>query len=505
MTNKNETDKQGAKPTLKKTFNRFWAAFLFLLILAVFCAWLYIRITPKIYKASAEVFNSPNGEKAKAIQNIADASKTITSEVALYQAVEQLGLYAEVFSKSNFKKSSLYKNAPIEIKTETISTLKATENIPFNFNDYLVEINGKGYPYNKWVKTPYGELMFSRNMLVSRIKSEHYYFSLFPAKEAISALSKKIIVIPSANDTNHLNISLTDENPIRAIAILNTIIKNYTERSIEAHNLLAVNTAKFINNQLELVEAELLTIEQKLKAHQAKEKGAFGELSKRYLEKVIQVDEKMGERSINLIIITQLQNYVESPENKGGINPSNAGIDDLNLTQTVKALYKKRASLQQAKTVAQSENKSSISTNSEVLQLKSQLKDRLQTLKDKFKKDIGMLSNRANSYSSMLNSLSETEKNVVYIQRQQQIKSNIYTFLLQQKEKTSISYITDGADRKITKQASALLAPISPNRPKIFLVAILIAIMGCIAYTKFKEIQGSRFFVSERDNDKKTK
>lgn len=489
VSNNGSREKSLTKMSVKKTFSRFWAVYLLLLLFAVVCAWLYIRIRPSVYRATAEVFYTPKSTNDKSSHPISEATKSISSNLSLYKVIEQLGLCTNVRSKDKLTEQLLYKDAPIAIKVKTLNDLKTFENIPFRFSNYLIDVGGKGYPFNKWVITPYGELMFLRNTLIRQNKEASYYFSLFSPNEVIRSLSKNITVMPADDNASHLNISLTDENRVRSIAILNAVINIFTGYSSDAHNVLAVNTAKFINNRLEMVEAELLMIEPKLKANQVGEHAASENLRRRYLEKINQTDKKMSELSVDLLVLDQLQLFAESTENESGLTPLNLGIDDLTLTQSVNSLYKTRASLLQLKTESPDENKASHVFEIQIIQSRNKIKNQLKLFRTKFATDIITLSARANGYSSLLDKMPETERNLVYIQRQHQIKTNVYTFLLKKKEKTSISYITDGADRKIMKPASASSAPTNTSSTKIFLIAILAAIMISLGYTKLKEIQ----------------
>ncbi|MGY3052000.1 uncharacterized protein involved in exopolysaccharide biosynthesis [Pedobacter sp. UYEF25] len=486
VTNKGSKVNSIPKLTVKQIFSRFWAIYAVLLILAIVCSWLYIRIKPSIYRATAEIFYTPKSKKGS--QPILEATKSITANLSLYAIVEQLSLCTEVYSIDKLAKRLLYRDAPIAIKVQTINTLKTFEHIPFRFSDYLIEIGGKGYPFNKWVMTPYGELMFLRNALIKQNNEQNYDFSLLSPKEVIESLSNNITVMPAAN-ASHLNISLTDKNPVRATAILNGVITAFTRHSSDAHNVLAVNTAKFINNQLEMVEAELLMIEPKLKANQIGKHAAPENLGREYLENVDQTDGKLSELSVDLLVLDRLKLFAESTENKGGLIPSNVGIEDSTLTQIVKSLYKTRANLLQLDTESPDKNKALGAFESQMIQSKQQLENHLKLLKTKFTADINTLSFRANGYSSLLDKMPEIERNLVYVKRQHQIKTNVYTFLLKQKEKTSISYVTDGADRKIIKPAAASSEPANANHIKIFLTAIIAAIVMGFGYTKFRALE----------------
>ena len=69
------------------------------------------------------------------------------------------------------------------------------------------------------------------------------------------------------------------------------------------------------------------------------------------------------------------------------------------------------------------------------------------------------------------------ERELLGISRQQAIKNNIYTFLLQKREETALSFASAVADSRIIDPAESGDIPVSPKRKFIYLGAILTAII----------------------------
>ena len=70
-------------------------------------------------------------------------------------------------------------------------------------------------------------------------------------------------------------------------------------------------------------------------------------------------------------------------------------------------------------------------------------------------------------YTSVLSAIPEKERELIEINREQGIKNGIYTFLLQKKEETALSYASTVSDSRIIDKAQ-LLNPVSPKKKIVY-------------------------------------
>jgi capsular exopolysaccharide synthesis family protein len=93
-----------------------------------------------------------------------------------------------------------------------------------------------------------------------------------------------------------------------------------------------------------------------------------------------------------------------------------------------------------------------------------------------------------NEYAAMLKTVPEKERELLSISRQQAIKNNIYTFLLQKREETALSFASAVADSRVIDQAESGNVPVSPKRNLIYLAAILCALVIGVGIIFIKDI-----------------
>jgi tyrosine-protein kinase Etk/Wzc len=477
----------------------YWPLFLALFVVSIVGAWLYLQITAPQYESTARILinehkgadeiksDDPMAANMSTKQTVDNEREVLVSDPIISKVVTDLGLYAQVYQHNMLSKVLLYADAPVKIAVQNPTALTPTDNIDFTGDAKSIKIDEVSYPYNTWTKTPYGMLRFTPGK--AKIESDvKYSFVLISPTKIIKSIAGGIKVSEANKLSTILNISLLDENPQRGEDILNTLMDVYNSATIDQRNRLAANTQQFIDQRLEATERELLGIESRLQKYRSN-KGAIdiGTQGKLYLENVSVNDQKVGEINMQLSVLNQVENYVKSRDLTGGIVPSTAGINDPGLSQMVKDIYELQLSAESLRKTTGENNPAMVAYRDQIDKIKPQILQNLRNQRASLSASRNNLSSTTNNYSSALQSMPETERNLVDINRQQQIKNGIYTFLLQKKEETALSYITNGSDSKIVSPATSSEFPVSPKRKMIYLAGLFGAGILGIGFVSIKE------------------
>ncbi|RZK21669.1 MAG: polysaccharide biosynthesis tyrosine autokinase [Pedobacter sp.] len=491
----------GARGLLIFRLLPYWPLFLSLFIVSIIGAWVYLQITPQLYSAEAKILiNERKGAEETSIQDpmsstlpkkksVDNEREVIVSSPIINQVVNDLSLYASVYKDSFLASRIMYEDSPVKIIVLDPNEIKPTKaKIGFSCTKYGITLDSKTYVYDKWHKTQHGTLMFLRNRKVTVAENTDFSFALTLPTKVASRIAGGVKVTEANKLSTILVVSILDENPKRAEDILNGILLVYNKNAIDQYNLLAANTQNFINSRLMTVEKELLDIENRLQKYKSNN-GAVdvGTQGKLYLENVSVNDQKIGEINMQLSVLNQVENYVRSKDLTGGIVPSTAGINDPGLTQMVKDIYELQLNAESLRKTTGENNPAMVAYNDQINKIKPQILQNLRNQRNSLSASRNNLSGTTSSYSSALQSMPETERNLVDITRQQQIKSGIYTFLLQKKEETALSYIANGSDSQIVSKAESSEFPVSPKRKMIYLAAIFGAGILGIAFVTLKD------------------
>ncbi|MEJ7556677.1 MAG: polysaccharide biosynthesis tyrosine autokinase [Pedobacter sp.] len=477
----------------------YWPLFLSLFVVSIVGAWLYLQVTAPLYQSNARILinehkgsdemktDEPMAATLSTKQTVDNEREVLVSKPIITKVVNNLGLYAQVFEEGFLSKKLLYNDAPVKIAVQNSMNLKSTDQIKFTGDASSISIDNVKYPYNQWTKTPYGMLRFSPG--AARIQPDvKYSFVLISPDKIVNSIAQNIKVSEANKLSTILDVAIMDENPQRGEDVLNTLMDVYSSEAIDQRNRLAANTQQFINQRLQSTEQELLEIESRLQKYRSS-KGAIdvGTQGKLYLENVSVNDQKVGEINMQLSVLNQVENYVKSRDLTGGIVPSTAGINDPGLSQMVKDIYELQLSSESLRKTTGENNPAMVSYRDQIEKIKPQILQNLRNQRASLSASRNNLSSTTNTYSSALSSMPETERNLVDINRQQQIKNGIYTFLLQKKEETALSYITNGSDSKIVSPASSSEFPVSPKRKMIYLASLFGAGILGLGFVTFKE------------------
>jgi tyrosine-protein kinase Etk/Wzc len=491
----------------------YWPLFLILFIVSLAAAWMYLQFTAPLYEANARILiNETKGtddsnskepmEDLKPKKTIDNEREVLTSSPIVTRVVVDLALYAPVFEKKGLSTISAYQSSPVLVVMKNPEKLKPADHVAFSYDKSGVKFEGKKYAVSKWINTPYGELMFMPNNRNKEGNEGEYSFSLVPLKKEAGTLSGRLKVTEANKLSTILNVALLDEDPARAEDILNDVLKVYNSFSIDENNRLAANTSEFINQRLASVQDELLSIESNLQQYRASS-GAVdvGTQGKLYLENVSNNDQKVGEINMQLSVLNQVEKYVRSKNLSGGIVPSTVGINDPGLTQMVKDIYQLQLNAEGLRKTTGENNPMYVSYTDQIDKIKPQILQNLENQRSSLTASRGNLSSTTNNYSSALQQMPETERKLVGINRQQQIKNGIYTFLLQKKEEMALSTIANGSGSKIVNPAEASEYPVSPKRKMIYLAALFGAAILGVGFVSAKEgLRRNIMFQSDIEN-----
>jgi uncharacterized protein involved in exopolysaccharide biosynthesis len=207
-----------------------------------------------------------------------------------------------------------------------------------------------------------------------------------------------------------------------------------------------------------------------------------------YLQTVATNDQKISDLNVQLAILDQVEKYVNSKGDLGGIVPSTLSGADPVLTDLLQKLSDLELQYTQTKKIVPENNPAVIAIKDGIDKLKPQI---LENIKSQRK---NLLAGRENmnatndQYSSMLKTIPKKERELLGISRQQAIKNNIYTYLLQKREETALSFASAVADSRIIDHAISNDVPVSPKKRLVYLAAILAALVLGVAIIYIKDI-----------------
>ena len=503
---KTEEKKENLSQVLVSKFLPYWPLFIIFSVLSVAGAYVYLHYATPIYEANATLIikDEKKGNEDSKLAGELDmlsSKKIVENEIEVIKSrklmddvVKAFHLYTPVYEQGKVKAVSAYILSPICIEAKNPDSVKQFDRVDFSYNknDSTVILNNKyRCVLNEFVSTPYGDLKFIPNKYYRPMpvpSNKQLFFAMRDPKDVAMALLPGLVVAPSSKLSTVVNLSYRDEIPVRAEDILNGLINAYEQSAILDKNSLARNTLKFVEERLNLVSADLTAIEQKVQQYKSGQSAVdISTQGQLYLQNVSANDQKLSDVNMQLSVLDEVEKFVTAKDNKGGIVPSTLGVSDPMLSNLMDKLYGSELEYEKLKTTVGENNPKLVALSDQINKIRPNILTNLQSQRQSLVATKQNLNNTNGSYNSILQAVPQKERQLLDISREQNIKSNIYSFLLQKKEESALSYASTVSNSRVVDNAQAGSNPVSPNKKLIYLIGIVASAVLWIAVITLKE------------------
>ncbi len=487
MGSNNLIDSKDIKKGLS-TISKNWHWFLIFIGLGVIIGSAYLYNATKFYGATAELLIKPQKDPFKDAlseslpsaprkEDIANEVKIIKSTKLIDETINKLNLDVGYYIEGRIKTGEVYKGTPFTVVGKL--TDKKLYNTPFeikilNQESYIVEVNTDEYKFKR--KSKFGvpvindkfsfivnsdSTIITRNTNISNIP---YIFKFKNHDELIKKYQNALTIEKDQNATV-IKISLEDEVEDKAIDFLNTLVNNYIENSIEVQKTVNENTVRFIDAQLADVENQLNNVESNLESFQKSRTTLnLGEESGMLFQRVVDFDSEKARMNIQLKSVDMMYDYLTNSTGENmAISPSVlAEANDPGLQGAFDELYalqQKRSNLLFSNTES---SKSVVESDAMISRSKQKISGIVLNIRKNLVNKINSISSQIGSYNSALRQMPSTQRGIVNINRNVEIYSEIYKFLLETRAQTIIAKASIVADKIILESAygNGLLHPL---------------------------------------------
>ena len=483
-------------------YSPYWPLFLIFIVIAGAGAWAYLSFTTPLYESTARILikdEKKGTEASKALESLdmLSTKKIIENEMEVIQSrslltdvVNELNLYASISQKKRIGSKDLYNTIPLRVRAENPDQLLGSKSIALRIDTVAqkVSLDGTQYPLGSWVNTPYGRLEFTRTKNALPASQEDLILTITNPRKVTEGLQKSLLVTSTSKQSTILDLTLKDQVPERSEDILNSLLGAYSRAIITDKNTLAANTLSFVDERLKSVEHDLDSIERKIQTYKAST-GAIdvSTQGKLFLENVSNNDQRLGEMNMQMAVLNQVKEYVQSRGANAGMVPSTLGVSDPTLGQLVNRLYNLELEYASLKKTTGENSPLLIAVADQISTIKPNILDNVENQRKSLMASLDNLAATNRQYSSALQSFPQQEKELIDINRQQGIKSAIYTFLLQKKEETALSYAATVPDSRTIDKAQSTGLPVSPRKKVVYLGALIAAILAAMGTILAKE------------------
>jgi tyrosine-protein kinase Etk/Wzc len=496
--------------------NWYWIA-ASVLICLVFSN-LYVRYKTPNYKISARVLVndekkgaglSGGGDLLADLGGVLGTKSTVDNEAEILktrylmeQVVKDMDLNITYYRKGRVKKVELYES-PYKVKIiKSVDTIRATD-VAINFvkGDQL-SVSADGIDtlvgLNHSFAIPYvGVVQITKGTAVP-VLDEKYAFNIMSVDSKVISLMDAITVEVKNKQITIVDLSLTHSIPKKGEDILNKLIEKYVQANLMDKNEVADSTVKFIQNRLAYIGGELGGLEGNIQNFKQKNNLAdMSEQSKLLVQTTGQYVNELSKVETQISILKSLQNYLKDEVKNKRVLPSSLIPADLVFNGAVEK-YNTLTLERARRLIGVTEANPGIQLmDKEIANARADIESNISTTLDGFLITRSRINNQMKKAEGQVHNVPKVERNYLNLARQQQIKQELYIFLMQKSEETAISKTANIANSKTIDPPKSEVKPFSPKKAVVYLFGLVAGIMIPLGLMHVKDMLNDKIQTKE--------
>lgn len=501
LTKKEHLDKGDFIKNELLKYLRYWYWFVLGIVIAVIAANLHLRYTPKIYSSQAKISILEDNKGL-------DLSEAFfkSSNVNLEKEIEILKSYPII--------EKVVRNQDLTMKYYVEGDVLTTEidNLPFNLiktidNDsitnyfsYHIIITQNGIEVKKpgsgeiTILPHYSSLgidhnlPFEINLSGEKIPSDAfnrlYIISFSPVKDVTKGLKNAVQVDRLGNRTNLLRLGYNSQSIAKNERILNELIRVFNQDGIDDRRSKSFRTLQFIDTRFNALALELDSLETDIKEFKQENKiTSIDSRADAGMTKLSLTEERLFDLENQLMLLDLLKETLNTNGSNPELLPANVGVSGGNVNSLVSEYNDLVLEFAKYGTSAGQNNPQFVILREQLAELKSNIFSSISSLKIQLEATKRKVEQKNESLTSEIYSIPAKEKMFLDIKRQQEIKQELYIYLLQKREEAAVNYAITEPSIKVVENALSSGVPISPDSNSTYLKALIAGLVipfGCI-------------------------
>jgi len=512
---------EGDSINLKEIFNKLfdkWPWFIISVAICSLIAVVYVKYTPPSYQINAKLLvnddekGSGGSSQSGALMDLGGligAKNSVDNEVEILktrflmeQVVREMQLNIVYSKQVNLISRELYKSP---FKFELLNGVDTILRTKFEIR----KVDGKKLKVVAGHFTR--DLLWGEKFLVNgvgtirimpvqdqKMDESVYQVTVNSIDERVAALMNQLTVAVSNKQVSIIDLVFSYNLQKKGQDILNTLIRKYTEANLNDKNAIADSTYTFIKERLTVIASELGDVENKVETFKEKNQLAdMSEQGKLLVQNTGEFSNELAKAETQVSVLSELERYLKDDGNNKRVFPSALIPTDMvfsNLMGQYNSLMMERE--RQLLSVTP-ESPFIQNIDKQIGALKNDILSNVQSSKTSAILTQNKLKRQLSQAEGKISGVPQIEKNYLKLARNQQIKQELYIFLMQKAEETAISKTSNISVAKVIDPPKAAVFPISPKRGVIYIAGLIIGLIIPIALTFGQDLLNTRIKTKE--------
>ena len=478
-----------------------WKWFILSVVAFIVGAYFLIATIVPTYKVNASIYLNNQGDNATnamaldpnnpllSMKSFIDETELeiLKSRNNVIDIVDTLGMAYTYWMKGSFRDIPLYEDNAIEAKIDSISLNKLEFPIHIEVTQgskegvYDIEVESKLEDITEHkslsdaklpttIELSQGSVTLSRRSHIPEFEGTEK-ITISNPRTIAAGLSASLDIAFAEKAQTIVRIGYRTHIVQQGIDVINTMIDLYNRQIIEDKNLAAVQTEAFILERLVMINDELRDVEQRLQeyrqAHNISDLGAQVTSS---LASRTSSENQLAEVEAERQVVSTIENTIAEADNYTLLP---AATKNASLNTAIEAYNKKVSQLNRLLETSTPDNPVVSRLQEDLTRDKSRLLSSVSSIKGGLnvqRRNIAAIEGRS---MGTLNATPSIDKGLQEIFREQQVKVNIYTFLLQKREEIALQKTLATPTARLIDDPVGE-GPVSPRKMLIYFVAFLL-------------------------------
>ena len=479
---------------LKKLLFRFlrnWYWLVLGLAVGFTIAYLQLRYSTTIYNVTSTVFISGKDQGTfsqeeliaelsggRSRSNVANELEILSSSNLMRTVVDSLQLNVQYFQEGRIKDTELYRDSPLQLVVADSSRLPAYRNIrllAMDQRDFKVITNAQDSLPGSFGRTT--EIAGLPLTIFNRGEVQPgatYRIQLRPPDGLARSYANKL-QLRQENYSDVIRMSMVDPVPDKVTDIMRVLIQVYNQRTLREKTEAGQNTLSFVDERLRFITDELYAVERQVEG--MKERTGMGvDLTDRassFLGQLNTLDQAKGELQLQKQLLQKIKAYVEAEDYR--ILPVSGEILDGSvggLVQEYNQVLFERENLLESATA---ENPAVATYVEQLNYLEENILLAIRTKEETIEVRLAAIEQQIAPLEQQIARVPSSERQLLQIMRQQQIKEQLFLFLLEKREETALGIAAQTANASMLDQPVRTGA-VSPNRRRTYILYCLLGL-----------------------------
>ena len=476
----------------------------FLIGVVVCCAFgvLYIvRTTPR-YTTSGSIMLRQKGDESLAGQveslsmlglgnngAASDEVVVLQSRDLMYQALDALDLWNTYYAKDGMRWVGEYPThtftvMPVEITKKALKRGGYIVTIEPQKEGYKVKVKQGKFHHSttkvadlsKPIETCVGTIQITQNRPIPEDKTA-FRTTCLPKPAIVDMYRSQVNIALQKKESNIINLTKTSDIPSLDVALLSKIIEQYNLNTIVDKNIIATNTAAFIDERLNVITRELSDAEDAVAEYKAKNNLTdLSEEAKIFLQANSDEQKELANVETQINLVNYIEEFIQDDTKRFSLIPANIGVTDPSLTASISEYNTLLLQRMRVLRTATDSNPVVEQLNEQLISMRQNIAASIASVRESLTITRSGLQQRDNQFSARIKSVPVQERQYVQIKRQQALKEEIYLFLYQKREENALMLAATATPAKIIDTPKVDTATGSPKRRTVILFCILLGL-----------------------------